>query len=206
MAYNDISLRKCIETDDLMSCYENYQHSNARWSSYWWEGVLTIYNNSKEWQKKYELNSLMGELVLIKNNDNAKVNKVEYRRFRDGRQSVRMDFMENCGENIQGKETVYFFKFYSNTDLLFNKIGTTTRNVVSRLKEEIGYYSKTFDLSRVEIHRIVDCKDYPAEGAESVLRAELIKQYPKAFRKNDRFFEVDIPPTIFDNIISNYFN
>lgn len=206
MAYNDISLRKCIDTNDLMSCYENYQHANARWSQYWWEGVLAIYESSEEWQRKYKVDSLLGELILIEETTVVNVNKVEYRRFRNGKQAVRMDFMENCGENIRGRETVYFFKFYSNTELLFNKIGTTTRDVISRLKEEIGYYSNSFDLTRVEIHRIVDCGEYPAEGAESVLRAELIKQYPQAFRKNDRFFAVDISPSTFDQIINNYLN
>lgn len=205
MAYNDISLRKCIETNDLLSCYENYQHANARWSQYWWEGVLAIYESSNEWQRKYKVDSLLGELTLIETTVISNGRKVEYRKFRNGR-AIPMEFMEDCGENIKDREIVYFFKFYSYDELLFNKIGTTTKDVISRLKQEIGYYSKQFELTRVEIHRIVDCGDYPAEGAESVLRAELIKQYPKAFRKNDRFFEVDISPSVFDNILNDYFN
>lgn len=206
MATNGMSRGVCIANNDLLSCYENFRFSNGRWSRYWWEGVLAIYENSEEWQRKYKVDSLLGELILIEEKAVANVDKVEYRRFRNGKQAVRMDFMENCGANIKGRETVYFFKFYSNTELLFNKIGTTTRDVISRLKEEIGYYSNSFDLARVEIHRIVDCGEYPAEGAESVLRAELIKQYPKAFRKNDRFFAVDISPSTFDQIINDYLN
>jgi hypothetical protein len=203
MAYNGKSLGKCIESNDLMGCYENYQHSTPRWSDYWWSGVIAIYNNGG-WHTEFEIDNLLGTLTLKQKIIVNNTNRVEYKRFRNGKQAVRMEFMEDCGENIQGKETVYFFKFYSNNELLFNKIGTTTRNVISRLKEEIGYYSNSFDLTKVEIHRIVDCGEYPAEGAESVLRAELIKQYPKAFRKNDRFFNVDISPNFFDQILNNY--
>lgn len=130
---------------------------------------------------------------------------VKYRKFRDGRPPVAMEFMPDCGENLCGVQAVYFFKFYSEEVLIFNKVGTSAKNVVSRLRDEIGEYSKKFDIRRVEIHRIRSCGDCPAEGAESMLRAELIRQYPTAFRKNDRFFGVDIDPCVFDEIISQYF-
>ena len=128
-----------------------------------------------------------------------------YRRFRDGRPAVAMEFMPKCGPNIKNEQAVYFFKFYNPNSLEFNKIGTSTRDVVARLRDEIGDYSKKFDIARVEIHRIVSCGCNPAEGAESALRAELIQQYPTAFRKNDRFFGVDISPDVFDEIIAKYF-
>ena len=130
--------------------------------------------------------------------------KVLYRTFRDGRPTVPMEFMLGCGENICNEEAVYFFKFYDENNLIFNKIGTSKKDVVGRLRDEIAEYSKKFDIRRVEIHRIVSCGDKPAEGAESALRAKLIDKYPEAFRKNDRFFNVDISPLIFDEIIKNY--
>ena len=132
--------------------------------------------------------------------------KILYRKFKDGRPSVVMEFMPGAGENIKGEEAVYFFKFFSEFALEFNKVGTSARDVIARLREEIGDYSKKFDIRRVEIHRILSCNGCPAEGAESALRAELIRQYPTAFRKNDRFFGVDIDPTIFDEIMANYFS
>ena len=128
-----------------------------------------------------------------------------YRKFKDGRPAVAMEFMPGCGANIQNEQAVYFFKFYNEHGLEFNKIGTSAKDVVKRLRDEIGEYSKKFEIRRVEIHRIVSCKNRPAEGAESALRAELISQYPTAFRKNDRFFGVDISPTVFDAIIEKYF-
>jgi len=127
-----------------------------------------------------------------------------YRKFKDGRPPVAMEFMAECGENIKGEQAVYFFKFYNETALEFNKIGTSAVDVVARLRSEIGDYSKKFNICRVEIHRIRSCRNFPAEGAESALRAELIRQYPTAFRKNDRFFGVDIEPCVFDEIVNNF--
>jgi hypothetical protein len=116
-----------------------------------------------------------------------------------------MEFMPGCGENLKGEQAVYFFKFYSEEVLIFNKVGTSTKDVIARLRDEIGEYSKKFSIRRVEIHRIRSCGNYPAEGAESALRAELIRQYPMAFRKNDRFFGVDISADVFDEIVNNFF-
>ena len=130
---------------------------------------------------------------------------IKYRKFKNGRPAVAMEFMPDCGENIKNEEAVYFFKFYSEVELIFNKIGTSKVNVVSRLRDEIGDYVKKFDIYRVEIHRIMPLGNFPAEGAESELRSKLIKQYPNAFRKNDRFFNVDIDPMIFDQILNEYF-
>jgi hypothetical protein len=127
------------------------------------------------------------------------------RKFKDGRPAVMMEFQPGFGDNIKGEEAVYFFKFYGEVTLFFNKVGTSKVDVVARLRDEIGEYSKKFDIRRVEIHRIMSCGNRPAEGAESALRAELIKQYPEAFRKNDRFFGVDISPAVFDEIVSQYF-
>lgn len=131
---------------------------------------------------------------------------VKFRRFKDGRPPVAIEFMPDCGENLKGEQAVYFFKFYSEEILLFNKVGTSAKDVVARLRDEIGEYSKKFSIRRVEIHRIRSCGMYPAEGAESALRAELIRQYPEAFRKNDRFFGVDIDPCVFDEIVDRFFS
>ena len=128
-----------------------------------------------------------------------------YRKFRNGKPPVAMEFMPGFGENVTGCEAVYFFKFYNETALEFNKIGTSAKDVIARLRDEIGDYSKKFDIRRVEVHRIVSCGSRPAEGAESALRAEFIKVYPNAFRKNDRFFGVDIAPEVFDSVMNEYF-
>lgn len=128
---------------------------------------------------------------------------VMYRKFRNGR-SVPMEFMPNFGENLSNEQMVYFFKFFGAEGLLFDKIGTTAKNAVSRLRDEIGEYSKKFPIDRVEIHRIRSCGGIPAEGYESELRARLIADHPTAFRKNDRFFGADIDPAVFDEICNQF--
>ena len=128
-----------------------------------------------------------------------------YRKFRNGRPAVAIEFMSADIVNVKNAEAVYFFKFYNETTLEFNKIGTSAKDVIGRLRDEIGTYCETFDIRRVEVHRIKPCGNRPAEGAESALRAELIRQYPTAFRKNDRFFNVDISPAVFDEIVNAYF-
>jgi hypothetical protein len=133
------------------------------------------------------------------------MNTTLYRKFRNGRPAVAIEFMSADIVNIKNSEAVYFFKFYNETALEFNKIGTSAKDVIGRLRDEIGEYCETFDIRRVEVHRIVACGNRPAEGAESALRAELIRQYPTAFRKNDRFFGVDISPAVFDEIVNTYF-
>lgn len=126
-----------------------------------------------------------------------------YRRFRNGH-SVAIEFMPQFGENLSNEQMVYFFKFYDKNGLLFDKIGTTEKNAVSRLRDEIGEYSKKFPIDRVEIHRIRSCHGIPAEGYESQLRANLIADHPTAYRKNDRFFGADIDPAVFDEICDKF--
>lgn len=152
----------------------------------------------------FDINIKISISIPSKNSIVATEN-ILYRTFKDGRPAVTMEFMPGCGANIKGEEAVYFFKFYNANGLEFNKVGTSAKDVVARLRDEIGEYSKKFDIRRVEIHRIMSCGNRPAEGAESALRAELIRQYPNAFRKNDRFFGVDISPAVFDEIMHNYF-
>ena len=136
-------------------------------------------------------------------NGNQPVNVI-YRKFRDGRPAVAMEFMPNWGENLRNEQMVYFFKFFGAEELLFNKIGTSSKNAIGRLRDEIGEYSKKFEIVRVEVHRVRSCQGIPAEGYESELRARLIADHPTAFRKNDRFFSVDIDPSLFDRVCDEY--
>lgn len=137
----------------------------------------------------------------------ANAHETIYRRFKDGRNPIAITFASECGDNVSGQQAVYFFKFYSTSDVvLFDKIGTSAKNVIGRLRDEIGEYVKKFDIEHVEVCRIVPLGEYPAEGAESALRADFIHKYPQAFRKNDRFFNVDIDPKFFDKVMNEYFN
>lgn len=103
-------------------------------------------------------------------------------------------------------QLVYLFKFYDKDErLLCSKIGTTTRTVEQRIKEEIRYYRKhNIPVESALICSVMDCGDIPAEGAESILRAHFIAQYPEHYCKNDRFFDINIDITEFNKVIKEY--
>ena len=107
-----------------------------------------------------------------------------------------------------GKQLVYLYKFYnSDNELICSKVGTTTRLPEQRLKEEIKYYTKHgIPVDHAEICSVIDCGAIPAEGAESITRGLFIHRYPDAFKKNDRFFGIDIPTRTFNTIVKNYLN
>ena len=112
-----------------------------------------------------------------------------------------------CDELPKGQNQVYLVKFYgANGDFLFSKIGTTTRTVKQRVREEIRSYNKTFTVTGAIIEKIEDCEDTPPEGAESYLRASLIKKYPHTYLKNDRFMNLDIPAEDFIALLNDYFS
>ncbi len=104
------------------------------------------------------------------------------------------------------KELVYLFKFYTDTEeLVYSKVGTTTRLPEVRLDEEIKDYQKKIpNLTKGVICSVIDCGDVPAECAESIARAYFIRKYPKAYLKNDRFCGVDISPRTFNKIVNKF--
>ena len=108
-------------------------------------------------------------------------------------------------EVVGRTEQVYLFKFYFNNHIVCSKVGTTTRLAEQRMKEELKYYEKHgMKIDDYEICSVIDCGDIPAEGAESYTRAQFIKRFPKAFVKNDRFFDVDIPTRTFNKMVAEY--
>lgn len=120
---------------------------------------------------------------------------------------VEIEYLPNFGRDNPGNQQVYLFKFYtdSRTVPVFSKIGTTTRSIGKRLKEEIAYYRKRgFAIKNVSVCKVVNCGNIPAEGYESFLRAFLIKEHPGTWHKNDRFFGVDISTNRFAELCSQF--
>ena len=127
--------------------------------------------------------------------------------FKSEKKSVAINILENAGEDICDTEQVYLFKFYNpQGEIVFSKIGTSGKSVIKRLRDEIGEYSKKFSLDFVDVCKIYPCGEMPAESYESMLRALLIKQFPGTWKRNDRFFGVDIPTERFEEICENFKN
>lgn len=119
---------------------------------------------------------------------------------------TEIHFLNNCqNKDTPSGEKTYLFKFYTDNEIIFSKIGTTARNCLKRLKDEIRYYTKRdFNITKVEICEIIDCQEMPAESFESYLRALLIKKFPNTWKKNDRFFGVNIPVEIFIKLCAEF--
>ena len=136
--------------------------------------------------------------------------KAYIRKFADLLEEARKTFyiitLKTKQQLKGGRQYVYLFKFFDKEGkLICSKVGTTTRLPEQRMKEEIRYYNKHgIEVEEGKICSVIDCGEYPAEGAESHARGAFIKRFPKAFYKNDRFFGVDIPVKTFNNLVYNY--
>ena len=197
--------------NDFEGAVERYHNANFRWQSHWWECVVTIYNNCADWSKKYILDPVKRTITKVCETVEKAVNRRRTIRKDDATilwGDIEIAFLNGTADkdNPHGEKT-YFFKFYEdvNRPPVFDKIGTTTRSYLKRLKDEIRYYNKAgFDIERVEVCEVIDCGDTPAEAYESILRAKLIKMFPGTWHKNDRFFGTDIPVDIFNKICADF--
>ena len=177
-----------IEENNLFEeAKSRYENTSRRWKNSWWSVICNIYDKCIEFRKKYELDKINCVIIeRLKQIFEGIINKVQ------------ITF-------AKGTKKCYLFKFYdSNGELLFSKIGTTERTVEARIKEEMRTYKKSFDVCGAIIESVIDCKDIPAEGAESHLRGYFIKKYPNNYIKNDRFGYIDIDVNEFNEVVNNY--
>lgn len=200
-----------VYSDDLEGAIERYNGSTSRWKDHWWNCILTIFKANKEWAKKYILDPVAQTISKIV----EEIKQAIGRRgsIRTGAHTIQwgeveIDFLNGTdAKDTKSGEKTYFFKFYDRCDAppVFDKIGTTTKSCLGRLKEEIRYYNKAgFDIERVEVCEIWDCGNTPAESYESFMRALLIKKYPNTWHKNDRFFGTNIPTELFTSLCKQY--
>lgn len=100
--------------------------------------------------------------------------------------------------NLEFAETKATQKFYlleirefSTGKLIASKVGTTVQKMSERAKDHRRYYTNSYGESvNIEVKRVYDCGDIPAECYESFFRAYYIARYSKKFAKNDRFNDV----------------
>ena len=179
------SADNCIADNDFEEAKYRYENTSPRWKEHWWETIVIIYKKCTELAKKYILD-FKNKVILTG--------------------SVLCGLINNLTENFKkGTNICYLFKFYDNFgQIVFSKIGTTTRTVEKRAQEELRNYSKNFDVIGVTIDSAIDCGEVDPEGAESYCRAMFIKEYPNTFLKNDRFLGVDIPTERFNNLVASY--
>lgn len=105
---------------------------------------------------------------------------------------------------IKGNQLVYLIRMLDvNNALVWSKVGTTTRAIEKRMKEHLRYYQEQ-GIATIEVVKIWDCGNRDAEGLESYLRSEYIRKYPGTFRKNDRFFHVELDKEEAEQLVAAY--
>lgn len=181
-----------IENEDFAGAYERYETAPTNWKRHWFDVCVQIAEIVP--QKEYIIDLSTGEI---------------YEKAKVPRKTYTYDIDENGVDLLDSAyQKCYLFKFYNEkNELVCSKIGTTTRKVKQRLREELK--SKTYlnmGCTSAVIDRVYDCKDIPAEGLESFFRALYIRQYPNAFKKNDRFLEEEFDLDVADEIVRKYFN
>lgn len=104
----------------------------------------------------------------------------------------------------EGSQLVYLVRLLDmDGELVWSKVGTTTRTIRKRMAEHLRYYRK-YGVTDIEVTRVWNCGNLPAEGLESEFRAKYMKKYPGTFRKNDRFAGVEFDLIEADKIADEY--
>jgi hypothetical protein len=182
-----------IDNNDFEGAYDRYLIATKNWKEYWFDVCKQIFEASKEWAKTYVIDPIAKTIQ-------AKVKVPRIKREYD----INTNNLDLLDKN---DEKCYLFRFFdSQGNRICSKVGTTKREIIKRLKEELN--SKTYkDMGAVSatIDRVYNCRKMPAEGLESYFRAEYIKRFPNSFRKNDRFMLVDFDLDEADKIVESYF-
>lgn len=135
--------------------------------------------------------------------------KVEARLYKDRfirkiKRAILGEIEWNNFESLpDNTEQFYCIRLLKDEDLIYSKVGTTTRKTTRRMREHLRYYKKE-GINHLIVDRLVDCKGLPAEGLESLVRGHFIKKWGEKFRKNDRFLGVTFDFAEVDSIIQKY--
>lgn len=187
------TMKDCIESGDMAEAFSRYKKANARWLDQWFATCLLILKEHPEFADKFNINETERLITRIKE---------------------RIDYSEKIFFEIENDELLtapgekcYLFEFYDDdNNLICSKVGTTKRTINQRIKEELR--SKTYvemGATKCYVKRVYDCRNYPAEGLESFLRAINIKHFPDNFQKNDRFMNIKFDFNATDLLYKEFF-
>lgn len=192
------SAKNYIEQNDLEGAKEKLDTSTGRWKSHWYATCETIFNSCKEWAKMYVLDPIAKTVKKI----------IEGKAFFPKLRKTDISASEDCiiENNEKNVQKCYLIEFFDeNDESICSKVGTTTRTVQERVREELRSNTyKKMGAVRCLIHRVYDCGKIPAEGLESMFRATYIRKYPNSFHKNDRFIKQKFDLAEADKICKGY--
>ena len=183
--------KQYIARNDFEGCLERFNQATKNWKNHWFETLQTIYQQSTEWAKTYILDPVAQTVEKI----------------RKAISTILGDSIvfEGCEPLDDGTEQFYILELLDdNGQLIWSKVGTTTRHTLKRMKEHLRYYKN--QVSTIKVLRVWDCEKYPAECYESFFRAYYIRKYPQAFNKNDRFTKIKFDLEEADKLFQDWKN
>jgi hypothetical protein len=157
-----------IKTNNLEMCYTKFRNARSNWKEHWWDGVVTIYNNSADWATKYALDLVNRILIPL-------VQKLKKAVAKKG----------------DGTSNVYLIKMFDNLGrYVYLKAGKA--NVVStRLADLAKYHYKREDVQIGSVELICSWNlpnSHLAESFEQLLHSYLSERFRHV--PNDRY----VPP------------
>lgn len=171
MAYNDISLRQCKETKNIEACYENYIHTTARWSEYWWSGVVEIYETNTEFQIKYTINFESRTLI----------------RGVCEKTDIYTDYYTPTIKEIQKKYCAYLVYINDGSVNLYSKVGYSANPSQRFAQLESAYVSWGTVVPKAIYY--FDNQG-AAETMENFMREYFKDKYLSSFVQRDRFTDI----------------
>lgn len=169
---------------NFVGAYDKWLHANKRWKAHWFETCVEIYQKSRKWARDF--------VIDLKN---KVISKIPHSKV----------IVWNCEKINYPKGTELFYLIRAVTkenELIFSKVGTTTRAIDLRMLEHLKYY-KNIGVYRIYVDKVYNCGDLPAECYESYFRAKYIRKYPNTFKKNDRFMGVEFDLNEADKIFQD---
>lgn len=200
------SAKRCIETNDFEEAVYRYNNTYKNWKDHWWETCVTIYDNCAEWAKKYIIDPI--HRIIKKINTWVRKETVCCNICNDDKDWLTWNKIEinwACEDKSNnGIQSCYLVEFLDeNKNIIFSKVGTTTRKVYQRMKEECRQYTKKFPIRYCKINRVY-ILNKPAEVLESAFRALYGNKYPDKYLRNDRFLDTVFDLEEADKIASAY--
>ena len=186
--------------DELHSCLMNATTTPER--KKYLEAMTLIYNEhpflSAYWELRENARKLVDRIV-------RKTVEIAQHIAETVAPSLRIEWngIQPMGDGV---EQLYLVRLLDrNRQLIWSKVGTTTRKTNKRMTEHLNYYKKD-GVKYIEVVRLWDCGEMEAEMYESAFRAHYMRKYKGAFRKNDRFTGVEFDLAEADKIFENLRN
>ena len=177
-----VSDNACAEEQSFVQSYNEYvRRQNADYSSgYIRKAWYIVRDKIKEaieagvsWIKAFRIDN---------------VNRIICRLAQRRRVNSQIEW--DCEPINRDCEQLYLLELLNDKqEIVWSKVGTTTRPTQERMIEHLRYYKK-YGITTIRVNRVWEC-DTNAEGFESFFRACYIRKYPQGtFQQNDRFYHV----------------